>query len=84
MKENEILKEQISEIVENQLKSNDPPETKIIYSQLTKTGYNDFEIRQMIGQCLAIELFEIIKMGKAFDNDRYKKNLKNLPKEPFE
>jgi hypothetical protein len=38
----------------------------------------------MIGQCVAIELFEIIKMGKPFDNDRFIKNLKKLPKEPFE
>ena len=84
MKENEILREQISEIVKNQLENNDPPETKIIYNKLTKTGYNDFQTQQMIGQCVAVELFEIIKMSKPFDNDRYIKNLKNLPKDPFE
>ncbi len=84
MKNNEILREQILEIVKNQLENNDSPETKITYNKLTKNGYNDFQSRQMIGQCVAIELFEIIKMGKPFDNDRYIKNLKKLPKEPFE
>ena len=84
MKENEILREQISEIVKNQLENNDPPETKIIYNQLTKAGYNDFQTRLMIGQCVAVELFEIIKMSKPFNNERYIKNLKKLPKEPFE
>jgi len=84
MEENDILREQISEIVKNQIENNDPPETKIIYKQLTKNGFNDFQSRQMIGQCVALELFEIIKMEKPFDNDRYIRNLKNLPKEPFE
>ncbi len=79
-----MLREQISEIVKNQIENNDPPETKIIYKQLTKNGFNDFQSRQMIGQCVALELFEIIKMKKPFDNDRYIRNLKNLPKEPFE
>lgn len=83
MKENDILREQISEIVKNQIENNNPPETKIIYKQLTKSGFNDFQSRQMIGQCVAVELFEIIKMKKPFDNDRYIRNLKNLPKEPF-
>ncbi|WP_417201360.1 hypothetical protein [Bizionia sp.] len=84
MEENDMLREQISEIVKNQIENNDPPETKIIYKQLTKNGFNDFQSRQMIGQCVALELFEIIKMKKPFDNDRYIRNLKNLPKEPFE
>ncbi len=84
MKTNEILREQIFEIIKNQLENNDPPETKIIYDQLTKAGYNDFQTRQMIGQCVAIELFEIIKIGKPFNRDRYIENLKKLPREPFE
>ncbi len=84
MKENDILREQISEIVKNQIENNDPPETKITYKQLIGKGFNDLQSRQMIGQCVAVELFEIIKMKKTFDNDRYIRNLKNLPKEPFE
>jgi hypothetical protein len=84
MEKNDILREQISKIVKNQIENNDPPETKIIYKQLTKDGFNDLQSRQMIGQCVALELFEIIKMKKPFDNDRYIRNLKNLPKEPTE
>jgi len=84
METNEILREQIFEIIKNQLKNNDPPETKIKYDQLIKAGYNDFQTRQMIGQCLAVELFEIIKKGKPFNNARFIKNLKKLPEEPFD
>lgn len=84
MKANEILREQIFEIIKNQLRSNNPPETKATYNRLLEDGFDDSDTRQMIGQCLAVELFNIMKFGKPFDNKRYIKNLKALPKEPFE
>jgi len=84
METNENLREQIFEIIRNQLKENDPPETKITYDRLLKKGFDDFQTRQMIGQCLAIELFDLFKFGRPYNNERYIKNLKALPKEPFD
>ena len=84
METNESLREQIFEVIKNQLKDNNPPETKIAYNRLRKQGFDDFVTRQMIGQCVAVELFEILKLGKPFDNERYIKNLNELPKEPFD
>jgi hypothetical protein len=84
MKPNELLREQIFEILKNQIKDNDPPETKITYTRLKKLGYNDFETKQLIGQCVAVELFQVLKFKEPFDEERYVKNLKNLPKEPFD
>jgi hypothetical protein len=84
MESNEKIREQIFEIIENQLKDNDPPETKTAYDRLRKRGFDDFETRQMIGQCVAVELFGIIKFGKPFNNERYIKNLSELPQEPFD
>jgi hypothetical protein len=49
---------------------------------LIKLGYNDFETKQLIGQCIAFEIFQIGKYQKPFDEKRYIKNLKQLPKEP--
>lgn len=83
MKSNEIIREQIFEIIKNQLRDNAPPETKITYDRLIKNGYDDFQTRQMIGQCLAVELFEVMKHGKPYNSERYIKNLLALPKEPF-
>lgn len=83
MKTNEILKEQIFEIINNQLRDNNPPETKATFDRLQKQGFDDYNIRQMIGQCLAVELFEVIKFGKPYNNERYINNLLALPKEPF-
>jgi hypothetical protein len=84
METNEKLREQIFDIIENQLRDNDPPETKVTYDRLQKQGFDDFQTRQMIGQCLAVELFDVMKNRKPYNNQRYTKNLLALPKEPFE
>ena len=84
METNELLREQIFEIIKNQLRDNDPPETKITYDRLIKDRFDDFQTGQLIGQCLAVELFDVIKNGKPYNNARYIKNLLALPKEPFD
>jgi len=84
METNEIIRKQIFEIIENQIRENNPPETNVTYNRLRKQGFNDFQTKQMIGQCLAVELFNIIKFDKNYNNERYIKNLKALPKEPFD
>lgn len=66
------------------MKSNTPPEVKITYDRLREEGYDDFETKQMLGQCLAVEIFQVIKFGKPYNEARYIKNLKGLPKEPFD
>jgi len=84
MESNEILRKQIFEIIKNQIRANDPIETNLTYNRLIKLGYNDFETKQLIGQCVAVELFNVFKHGKPFDDKRYIKNLKQLPTEPFD
>lgn len=84
MEVNYELRDQIFEIIKNQIKNNDPPETKQTYNRLKKMGYTDFVTKQLIGQCVAVELFNVMKFQEAFDEDRYIENLKNLPEEPFE
>jgi len=84
METNELLREQIFEVIKNQLRDNDPPETKAAYDRLLKQGFDDFQTKQLIGQCLAVELFDVIKYSKPFNIARYIKNLSALPKEPRE
>ena len=66
------------------MESNTPPEVKITYNRLRKEEYDDFETKQLLGQCLAVEIFQVLKYGKLYNDARYIKNLKRLPKEPFE
>lgn len=82
MKTNDKLRHQIFEIIKNQIKADDPPETNLTYKRLTALGYNDFETHQLIGQCVSLELFHILKHQETFNQIRYIKNLKHLPKEP--
>lgn len=84
MEVNYELRDQIVQIIKNQIKANDPPETKQTYDRLREMGYDDFVTKQFIGQCLALELFDVMKNQKPFDEKRYVENLKNLPEEPFE
>ena len=84
METNEILRNAIFEIIKNQLKDNNPPETKITYDRLRNQGFDDSQTRQMIGQCISVELFQIMKTSEPYNNTRYIKNLKKLPKEPFD
>ena len=84
MKQNLILRDEIFKIIENQIKSNNPPETTLTYDRLKSEGFDDFTIKQLIGQCLAVEIYNIMKYKKSFDEKRYIKNLNNLPKEPFD
>ena len=84
MKTNKRLRAEIIQVVENQLKGNKPPETKQTYDRLVKMGISKEEAKVHIGQCVAIEIFEIMKNQKPFDEKRYIKNLNKLPEEPFE
>ncbi|WP_405396458.1 hypothetical protein [Maribacter sp. Asnod2-G09] len=84
METNEILRNQIFEIIKNQLKHNNPPETKITLDRLRAQGFNDSQARQMIGQCISVEIYQIMKTNEPYNNARYIENLQKLPKEPFE
>ena len=84
MKIDTELRGQIFEVIKNQIMSNDPPETKLTYDRLIALGYSEFETKQLIGQCVALEMFTVIKEQLPFNEARYVKNLKQLPKEPFD
>ncbi|MEI2610118.1 MAG: hypothetical protein V9G20_15960 [Candidatus Promineifilaceae bacterium] len=49
MEPNLILKATTLEIVENQLRDNSPPETKVTYDRLLAKGYSDQEARELMG-----------------------------------
>jgi hypothetical protein len=84
MEFNEALKEQILETVQNQIQSNQPPETKETLDRLKKSGFSDDDAKQLIGQCLAVELYHVFSNQEEFNESRYIANLKNLPEQPFD
>jgi len=84
MESKKIVRDQIFEIVKNQMNSNNPPETNQTFERLKGLGYSDLDAKKLIGQCVAGEIFNILKYKIPFNEVRYVTNLKNLPKEPFE
>jgi len=82
MKINENLRNTIFEVKDNQVNANDPAETAVTLKRLMNEGHSEFEAKQLIGQALAVELFDVMKRKVPFNEARYIKNLKNLPKEP--
>jgi hypothetical protein len=84
MESNERARAALLETVDNQLKKNDPPETRFAYNRLISMGDDNENARLRIAQCVAIEIFEIMKYKKKFDLERYITHLNNLPESPLE
>jgi len=70
--------------VDEQLLNNKPPEVKQTLDRLMSEGWSKDDSKGFIAHCLALEIFEIGKFSKPYDNDRYIKNLSNLPELPDE
>lgn len=82
MKYNKHLQSAIFEAIDNQLEANEPPETGLTFRRLLDEGHSEYETKQLIGQAMAIELWDIMTNKVSFNEKRYIQNLNNLPKEP--
>ena len=83
-KTNPHLKAAFMEIVENQIRDGDPPETRKTLERLTSQDISDDDARIYIGQAVCVELWDIMRNNKEFNMERFLRNLKNLPNEPQE
>jgi len=72
----------ILEVVENQMRDGDPPETKQTYDRLVSEGHSDEDAKRLIGCVVAAEVFDILKRQEAFNPERFVQALTNLPEIP--
>jgi hypothetical protein len=70
------------EIVENQLRDRDPPETKETFDRLRSEGHGEDEARRLIGCVVVSEIFDIMRNNEPFDAKRYAHALSRLPELP--
>ena len=84
MKVNENLRNAIFEVIANQVEANDPPETALALERLRNEGFSEFQAKQLVGQAVVVEVIDAVKNKKPYNETRYLKNLRNLPKEPEE
>lgn len=82
MNENPYLKSAILEVVDNQLKANDPPETRKTLKRLTSEGYSEDKAKNLIACVVAAEMFDVLKKQESFNLERFVKALNALPKLP--
>ena len=80
----QLAGEAIVEVVKNQIKDNNPPETRETLERLIKSGETKENAMRYIASVLSIEIFGALKNHEPYNNTRYLKNLKALPKLPDE
>ena len=76
--------EAIITAVENQLAENKPPETKETLDRLMAEGETRENAMRYIASALVIEIFGALQNQEPYNEARYIKNLKGLPKKPNE
>jgi len=74
----------ILEVVENQIRDNDPPETRKTLTRLTKEGFSREEAVELIGTVVVHELYNVLKQEEYFDCKRFVAALRQLPKLPYD
>ena len=75
---NDRLKFAILEIVENQIKMDDPQCTGRTFKRLVSSGYTEKEAKEMIGAVLIEDIYFILKDKQSFDVEKYTKRLDDL------
>src|SRR5947207_15617341 len=75
---NPRLKALILEVVDNQIRANDPPETKQAYQRLLAAGYSRPHALEMIGSALTEEIWQMLHDHQPFDRSRFQALLDHL------
>ncbi len=79
---NPLLGEEMKKVVRNQIRQNDPPETKQTYDRLIREGFPIDEVMRQLAVVVSAEIYDVTKNKEPFNQERYIKRLNNLPKEP--
>lgn len=82
--EGQLAGEVILEVVHNQLRDNNPPETALTLARLMKNGESEVDALRLIGCVVANEVFAVLNSNAPFDEARYVANLRRLPELPFD
>ncbi len=76
---NEYLKKHIIEIVNNQLRDNEPKCTRETFDRLITLEYTENQSKEMIEYVLTEEIQEVMKNQETYNEESYIKKLSMLP-----
>jgi hypothetical protein len=80
----ERLQATLLEIVGNQLREDNPPETQQTYARLLGAGFSDEEARRLIAAVVSTEIYDMLKQQQPYNEARYLTALARLPQMPWE
>lgn len=78
------VRQAILEVINSQIRENDPPETKQALVRLQTQGFSEEEALKLIGYVVASEVFSVLQENRQFDRINYISALNDLPKLPWE
>jgi exopolyphosphatase/pppGpp-phosphohydrolase len=67
------------EVVENQLRGDDPPETRETFDRLVEEGHTETEAKRLIAAVVLAEIGEILRSNAPFNHARFVVALDRLP-----
>ena len=79
MESSNRLSTAIIQVVDTQIETNDPPETKQTFERLISEGFSEKVAKELLGTVVIAEVFGVMKDGKPFDIERYVAALNKLP-----
>ena len=82
--EEEFAEDTLTQAIENQIESDNPPAAKATFNKLTLVGYERDEILSMMAHVLAVEIDALLEEDRAFDSQWYEAALRALPTLPPE
>jgi len=74
----------ILEVVENQIRDNDPPETRQTLRRLIKEGFSREGAVELIAAVVVNEIYNVLKQEENFNRKRFVAALRQLPKLPYD
>jgi len=77
------LQAAVFEVLDNQLRADDPPETRATIERLRAQGIDESEARRLIACVIAAEIFAVMKTNTPFNRGRFVGQLAKLPDDSF-
>lgn len=74
----------LTEAIENQIESGQPPAARATYNKLSLVGYAREDILNLMAHVLAIEIETMLGQERPFDEQWYESALRALPELPPE
>ncbi len=69
----------ILEVVEKQLASGKPAQTKETLDRLISEGFSEENAKHLIGSVMVVEMHSVVSEGRPFKEERYLSMLQDLP-----